>query len=152
MDLVELIDFGVAGEERLAVAEFAHDAPDGPGVDLLSVVGAEQQLGGAVPARGDVVCHVDLLVLVGKCAGEPEVAELQGVRFGVDEQVFGFDVAVDDAVPVAVLDGLDELVDVDAHVFGLGRAVSARSDLTEMPFVFSSRISSRFFSQNSKTR
>lgn len=59
-----------------------------------------------VPARGDVVG----VARAGprERARESKVAELERAVFG-DEQVFGLDVAVDDVVRVAELDGAQEL-------------------------------------------
>ena len=111
---VQLVHVGLAGEERLAVDELAHDAPDGPLIHLESVrVGSEQQLGRAVPPRGDVIRQgLARRLGAGERAGETEVAQFErGVRsgLGVDQEVLGFDVAVDDVRTVAPRDGADEL-------------------------------------------
>lgn len=44
--------------------------------------------------------------------GEPKVAEFEHVRAGVDEQVFGFDVAVGDRCRMTPVDGFAELIHV----------------------------------------
>jgi hypothetical protein len=55
-DLVDFIHLAGSREERSQCVELGHDRPDGPQVDGGVVVcGAEQDLGGAGPARGDVV-------------------------------------------------------------------------------------------------
>ncbi len=88
-----------------------------PHVDAVVVeaVGAEHELGRAVPPRHHVLRHglLDLLVGVppfprGPGAREAEVgdAELAGAR---DEEVARLEVAVDDAVVVQVLEALEHL-------------------------------------------
>lgn len=55
-NLVELVHGGSAGEHGLAAKEFAKDAANAPHVDALGVLlGAQQDLGGTVPAGGHVV-------------------------------------------------------------------------------------------------
>ena len=99
-DLEDLINFRVAGEERLASAHFSEDAPDGPHVDAGRVLTtAEQDLGGAVPERDD-------LVGVGperdaKSAGQSKVGQLQ-VSLAVNQQVLGLEIAVQHTVAMAV--------------------------------------------------
>lgn len=103
LDLVELV---VAREEGGAEDELGEDGADGPDVDGAAVVlGAEEQLGGPVPARDDVGRHV--LVGVGEAAGEAKVCELD-VAVGGDEKVVGLDVAVEHEVLVAEPDGARE--------------------------------------------
>lgn len=59
--------------------------------------------------------------VVGHGPGEPEVAELHGA-VGADEDVLRLHVAVDDAVRVEVVEGLDELPGDRLGVGGRGRA------------------------------
>lgn len=50
----ELIYLRLTWKERIAVNDLAHDASDGPDVDFLAVVVAQQKFWGPVPAR----CHI----------------------------------------------------------------------------------------------
>lgn len=106
-NLENLVNLRVAREERLARAHLGKDAADGPHVDARRVLAAaEENLGGAVPERDD-------LVGVGaqgdaKGAGETEISELQ-VAVAVDEQVLRLEVAVEHTVAVAVADALAQL-------------------------------------------
>ena len=90
----------LAREERPARDHFRQDAADRPHVEGL-VVHAERQhdLGRAVPARRDVFRHETLGALGGDDglarAREPKVAHFE-VAIGVEQQVGGLQVAVDD--------------------------------------------------------
>lgn len=100
-DLEELVDLRVAREQRAVVDHLDEDAADGPDVDGRRVrLGAEQDLGRAVPERDDLVrvrAHGDA-----KRAREPKVGELELVARALDEQVLGLEVAVQDAVACGV--------------------------------------------------
>lgn len=107
-NLLELVFIGGAGEEWAARVHLRHDAPRRPNVDA-GVVGAtaEQDIWGTVP-EGD---H-----LVGKGvdrnpkgAREPEIREFE-LALVVDEQVLGFQVAVQYSVVMAEGDSLQKLV------------------------------------------
>lgn len=107
-NLLELVFVGGAGEEWTARVHFCHDTPSRPDVDA-GVVGAtaEQDIGGTIP-KGD---H-----LVGKgidrntkSAREPEISELE-LALVVDEQILGFQVAVQHSVFMAEGDSLQKLV------------------------------------------
>ena len=49
-------------------------------------------------------------------SGEAKIANFELATLGVDEQVLRLDVPVDDVVAVAVLDGLEDLVEVVANI------------------------------------
>eukprot|EP00933_Yihiella_yeosuensis_P009250 TRINITY_DN115092_c0_g1_i1.p3 TRINITY_DN115092_c0_g1~~TRINITY_DN115092_c0_g1_i1.p3 ORF type:complete len:108 (+),score=9.41 TRINITY_DN115092_c0_g1_i1:402-725(+) len=94
-DLGELVRGGLAGEERAAQEELCHDAAEGPYVDCGSVLGGvAHELGRAVVARADVR-HVGLAL--DETLGAAEVAQLDDVGAGVEEEVLGLDVSVADA-------------------------------------------------------
>ncbi len=99
-DLEDLVNLGVAREQGLAGAHLGKDAADRPHVDAGGVLAAaEQNLRGAVPEGDD-------LVGVGaqgdaERAGQAEVGELE-VALAVDQQVLGLEIAVQDAMAVAV--------------------------------------------------
>ena len=107
-DLLELVFVRRAGEERAACVHLGHDAAGGPDVDGGVVgAGAEKDVRRAVPEGDDLVGEgVDGDA---KGAGEAEVSEFE-LALGVDEEVLGFEVAVQDAVVVAECDALQELV------------------------------------------
>lgn len=56
LDQVQLVDLGLAGEEGVAVGDFAHDAADGPHVDFFGVVDAQKQLWRSIPSCCNVIC------------------------------------------------------------------------------------------------
>ena len=98
--------------------ELREDHAHGPDVDGAAVVsGAVEELGGPVPDRDDLAGHVG--VGTGEGAREAEVGELD-LAVGGDEEVVGLDVAVQDEVLVAEVDGPPH----HAHPgFDVGRAV-----------------------------
>jgi hypothetical protein len=106
-DLEDLVNLRVTGEQRLARAHLSEDTAHRPHVDASRVLStAEQDLRRTVPQSDH---------LVGVCAerdtksaGEPEVGELEVVVL-VDEEVLGLEVAVEDAVSVAVAHALTQL-------------------------------------------
>ena len=107
-DLEDLVDLAVAREERLARRHLRVDAADTPHVDARAVLpAAEQDLRRAVPERDDLVG----VGAEGHAEGprEPEVGEFE-VAFFVDEEVLGFEVAVQHAVGVAVARSFEQLV------------------------------------------
>mmetsp|Transcript_15888 Transcript_15888/g.18402 ORF Transcript_15888/g.18402 Transcript_15888/m.18402 type:complete len:329 (-) Transcript_15888:80-1066(-) len=112
-DLDELVDAGLAWEQRLAQQQLGDHAADAPHVDDRVVVGAaEDQLGRAVVARADVR-HVGLAL--DQLLGRAEVAQLQDVRGRVHQQVLRLDVAVADAQRVDVRQRPEHLVRVELH-------------------------------------
>ena len=106
-DLEDLVNLRVTREEGLSCAHLGKDATDGPHVDASRVLTSTQEnLGGSVPQGDD---------LVGVCAqrntkgaGKTEIGELE-VALLVDEEVLGLEIAVQDAVGVAVLDAIAKL-------------------------------------------
>jgi len=112
-DAVELVHGGGAGEDGLPVDHLPQDAAHGPHVDAGAVLGgAEKDLGGAVPAGGDVVGQHGAArgFHAGDGPAEPEVADAD-VAVGVEQQVGGLDVAVEQAGGVHEEEGAQELVD-----------------------------------------
>mmetsp|Transcript_603 Transcript_603/g.2296 ORF Transcript_603/g.2296 Transcript_603/m.2296 type:complete len:371 (+) Transcript_603:176-1288(+) len=113
-DAVQLVHGRGARKNRLARDQLPEDATHTPKVDAFGVRrGAQQNLWGAVPARGDVICqnwvrgvidHLD------DAARQAEVANLH-LAVGVEEDVRGLDVAVQHCTAVHVLQGLEKLVD-----------------------------------------
>mmetsp|Transcript_11405 Transcript_11405/g.26005 ORF Transcript_11405/g.26005 Transcript_11405/m.26005 type:complete len:269 (+) Transcript_11405:215-1021(+) len=102
-DLDELVDARVAGEEGLAEQELGADAPLAPDVDARGVVGAaEDELGRPVVPAADVA---DVGLAPDEGLGAPEVAELELLVLGVDEEVLRLDVAVTYAEGVDVGQG-----------------------------------------------
>jgi hypothetical protein len=74
LDEVELVDFGLAWEQRLAIGEFPENAPDCPEVNAFAiVVQSEEELWRTVPACRNIIRHV--ASFLGKHPCEPEVAK-----------------------------------------------------------------------------
>lgn len=106
-DLEDFVDLGVAWEERLAGSHFGEDAADGPHVDTSGVLAAtKQNLRRAVPKGDDLVSVSTERNTEG--ASETKIGQLQ-VALLVDEQVLRLQVAVQDAVGMAVASTLEEL-------------------------------------------
>jgi hypothetical protein len=126
-DLEDFVDFRVAREQRLACGHLGEDAADGPHVDACAVLAsAEEDFGCAVPESDDLrgvsfdvseaedVGRDSYLVSVGaqrdtKGSSQTKIGELE-VALLVDEQVLRLQVAVQDAVRVAVADAGAQLV------------------------------------------
>ena len=116
-DLIELRDFPLRFQQVLRVRdvgggvgasdeELREDHPRRPHVDGPRVVaGAVEELRRAIPEGDDDMGHG--VLGVGEGAGEAEVGEFD-FAFGGDEEVVGFDVAVEDGVGVDVEDGAEE--------------------------------------------
>lgn len=96
------------------VDDFSNDATGGPEVDGVGVgFVAEEQLGWAVACCAHV-CDFLVCGLGGRVGGGPgdaEVGEVDGTGWGGEEDVGGFDVAVDEVVGVQVGEGGEEGVD-----------------------------------------
>ena len=106
-DLEDLVDFGVAWEERLAGGHLGEDAANGPHVDTSRVLTTtEQNFGRAVPESDDLVSVSAERNT--ECAGQTKIGQLQ-VAFLVDEQVLRLQVTVQDTVGVAVARAFEEL-------------------------------------------
>lgn len=69
------------------------------------MAGAEEEFGRSIPECDDLVCH--LIVGFGEGAGETEVGEFN-FPVGCYKQVIGFNVAVENEVRMAVVDGATE--------------------------------------------
>lgn len=109
-DAEQFVDFRISRKERVAVDELGEDAADGPDVDRGGVVlGAEEHLRCAIP-QGDHLVRVGANG-DGERAGQAKVRELEDTG-AVDQQVLGLEVAVHDAMRVAVGDAADELVQI----------------------------------------
>lgn len=106
-DLEDLVDLGVAWEERFAGGHLGEDAANGPHVDTSGVLTTtEQNFWRAVPESDDLVSVSAERNT--ECAGQTKIGQLQ-VAFLVDEQVLRLQVTVQDTVGVAVARALEEL-------------------------------------------
>lgn len=106
MDLIQLI---FSGKQRFFGYELKEDTTEAPNVHFFVVVPVSHEaFGGAVPSSGDVVGVWGRGVF--SFAGA-EVGQFDEVAF--DEDVFGFDVAVEDAFAVHEFDGPEDLEHVE---------------------------------------
>lgn len=124
-NLVELVDVVAALEEGARAQQLGQDTADRPDVNGLCVaLEAEHDFGRAVPAGGDVFGHVAsvLLRVDGKATGEAEIANLE-LAVGIDEQVTGLQVAVQDVGGVDVFQTTKNLVDEGLEV-GVGQGLA----------------------------
>lgn len=93
-NLVDLVNVGLAREERIATHDLGEETADGPDVDGPAVAGVtHQQLRGAIPARRYVVRVC--LTTRGHEASEPKVAQLDHTLVG-HQDVLRLDVSVHD--------------------------------------------------------
>lgn len=107
-DFLKLVFVGGAGEEGTAGVHFRHDAAGGPDVDAGVVgPGTEQDVRGAVPEGDDFVG--ECVDRDSECSRQTEIGEFQ-LPFIIDEEVLGFEIAMQDAVFVAEGDTLEELI------------------------------------------
>lgn len=119
-DKIELVLGIMAREEGAALVEhLGKDAADRPHINSGGVVGraGHNELRGSVPAGGDVVGPEDdvwLLIIEGS-AGEAEVDDAE-VALGVDQDVGGLEVAVEDAGGVNVVYATNKLEDQPANM------------------------------------
>jgi hypothetical protein len=106
-DLEDLVDLRVTREERLASSHLGEDATDGPHVDTSRVLATtKQNLGCAVPEGDDfmsVGAERDT-----KGASQTKISQFQ-VALLVNEQILRLEIAVQDAVGVAVTGALEKL-------------------------------------------
>lgn len=125
-DLVQLIHIIPSLEDRLPREELSKDAPHAPHIDRRAIVRkAQHDLRRAVPPRGDVLRHEALVgraaLLLGGAVGggvaarEAEVADFE-LAVGVDEEVAGLEVAVEDVGGVDVFEAAEGLVDEGLEV------------------------------------
>lgn len=107
-DFLELVFVCCAREERAAGIHFSHDTAGGPDVDRGVVrAAAEKDIRGAIPeGHYFVTKRVD-----GDAEGssKTEIGQFE-LAFAVDEEILGFQVAVQDAILVAEGDTLEQLV------------------------------------------
>ena len=142
-DLVQLVDIVAALEEGLAAEEFSQNATYRPDIDCAGLacksgtraehgewgqacsvrtgfcvaLEAQHDLGRSVPPSGNVFGHVScvLLWVHGEAPGQAKVADLE-LAVGVDEQVAGLEIAVEDVGRVDVLQTAQDLVDEGLEV------------------------------------
>lgn len=95
----ELVDVILAREQRSTSQHLGEDAPRTPDIDLdVVLLPCQHDLGGTVVARRDVAGHLGVLD-----TGEAKVADLEVAVF-VDEDVAWFEVSVDDAGGMYILE------------------------------------------------
>mmetsp|Transcript_58256 Transcript_58256/g.102476 ORF Transcript_58256/g.102476 Transcript_58256/m.102476 type:complete len:215 (-) Transcript_58256:540-1184(-) len=112
-DLHQLVDTAAAGEDGRADQQLGEHAALRPHIDHRAVVrGPEDQLRRAVEAGADVR-HIGLAFH--KRLGGTEVAELEDLSDGVNQQVVRLDVSVADAHAVDVRQRAGQLVHIQLH-------------------------------------
>mmetsp|Transcript_16983 Transcript_16983/g.39928 ORF Transcript_16983/g.39928 Transcript_16983/m.39928 type:complete len:248 (-) Transcript_16983:121-864(-) len=129
-DLLQLVHGGAALQYGLAGEHLAEDATEAPHVHTLAVErSSQQQFRCTVPARGHVIREkpgasprpmpvAGATRLMGVCACQTEVAYTH-VAIGVQQYVRRFEVSVQHACRVHILEGLKYLVGHVLHVDGL---------------------------------
>lgn len=107
-DLEQVLELVLAVKQRGQAVQLGHDATECEDVDRRVISGKPQQdFGSPVPPGADVRGEGRGL---GSPLGKAEVGQLDGPALG-DEDVFGFDVSVDEAVGVEVLESPGDLGD-----------------------------------------
>lgn len=119
----------LAREERSTSQHLGEDAPRTPDIDLdVVLLPCQHDLGGTVVARRDVASHLGVLD-----TGEAKVADLEVAVF-VDEDVAWFEVSVDDAGGMYILEAsLDSVSSHSVNVFSIDEFIfrEAYEDLVE---------------------
>ena len=111
-DPVQLVECGCAWEDGLTQEQFSQDAAQTPHVDALGVlVAPEEDLGCAVPSGCHIVCEYGCLIgLFSVERTRKAVIRHLHVAFTVQQEVAGFEVAVEKICGVHVLEALEHLV------------------------------------------
>ena len=108
VDLVNLVQLVVAREERVERNDLEEHAADAPQVHLVAIVAVGQQaLGRAVPPRADVL-RVRLFAV--NPAATTEICEFHAVVHY--QNILRLNVPMENAVPVHVIDRLQQLIHV----------------------------------------
>lgn len=149
---IQLINFWLTRVQRLPVAQLTHYASNGPYVDFFRILISEEKLRGPVPSCGDIVSHVLIPFVLWEIPCKAEIAKLQEVGLWTDQQIFWFDVSMNNVIWMTVVYRLQQLVNVLSHSLRLYYWIRSMTFLTSSPFVRYSKISSSVRSTNSKTR
>lgn len=155
-DLVQLVDVVATLEEGPAAEELGKDAAHGPdvncrcgvsgdsawvanyGMALRTCFGialeAQHNLRCTVPSGCNVLGHVAcvLLRVDRETTGQAEVTNLE-LAVGIDQQVTGFEIAVQDVGRVDVLETTEDLVDEGLEV-GIGQRLAGADDRSQITF------------------
>jgi hypothetical protein len=122
----------LAGEKRLATKHLRKNTSNGPDVDSLGVfLEGKHDLGGTVPARGNVFGHEARVILLrGGGSSEAEVAHFK-IAVGIQKKVGRFQVAVEDVGRMHGLESAEGLVDevlamVVGEILGANDSVHVR--------------------------
>lgn len=111
-----MIQFRLAREYRLLIEQFSHNTAHTPHVHCWAIgVSSEQQFRWSIPQRDDVVGVV--AALRADRSSESKVSELEHTLV-VDQQVRGFDVAVQHVVAVQIVQTFEQLLHVALDVLG----------------------------------
>jgi len=104
----ELILVRRSGEEWPSSVHLGHHTTCRPYVDAGVVgAGSEEDVGGAVPERNDFIREG--VYGNAECSRQTEISELE-LALGVDEEILGLEITVQDSVGVAEIYALEELV------------------------------------------
>lgn len=95
---------------------------------------AQHDFRGSVPSGGDILGHVPRIFLRvhGKAPGQPKVADLE-FAVGVDEQVAGLEITVQDVCRVDVLEAAQDLVDEGLEV-SVGQGLAGSDNGSQVAF------------------
>lgn len=112
-DFAYLIHFRVAKEERFVHVHFSDDAPNGEDVNCCRVDRKfEEKFRCSVPSGGNVL---SIGRFASDFAGYAEIDDFDG-EVVVNEYIFGFEVAVEEALLVDVEDGFRQLPGDDSYL------------------------------------
>lgn len=117
-DFEDLINFRITHEEGLLLDHFSEDATDGPDVNTERVLLlAQENFRGSIPESFDFVGQS----LDGdtKSSGKTEISELDGTIL-VDQKILGLQVSVNDSSRVAVVDTLEDLIQIRLNRIKIG--------------------------------
>lgn len=154
-DLIQLVNIIAALEEGSAAKELGKDAADGPDVNCRCGVSgdclggklrvalhtcfgialeAQHDLRRAVPSRCDVLGHVAcvLLRVNRESTSQTEVTNLE-FAVGIDQQVAGFQITVQNVRRVNILETTENLIDEGLEV-GISQRLAGADDGSQVAF------------------
>lgn len=83
LDAKQLVDFGLAREESVTVANFTHNTPNCPNVNLFAIVVAEEKFGGAIPSCRDIICQTHASLIILEDSSKAKVTNFELIRLPV---------------------------------------------------------------------
>jgi hypothetical protein len=124
-NLENLINLRVTHKKRPALNHLSKDASSGPKVNTQSIcLLAEQNFGAAVPEGNDFMSV--RFNWESKSAGKAKISQLNVLTCGVNKQVLGLQIAMENSVLVEMDEGLEDLIEESLGLLS-GKGLAALS-------------------------